>query len=139
MPLKTSQQDNPTIDLTPMIDIVFQLIIFFMVAAKFTEMENRIPLQVPQVSQAGPLAPAPEKRVISVYRDGRIALDREVLSLEELTARLAAARQEYADLGVVVRGDAEGAFQSIADVLAACRTAGIADLGISVREATRRR
>ena len=36
MPLKTHQDDMPSINLTPMIDIVFQLIIFFMVGSRFT-------------------------------------------------------------------------------------------------------
>jgi len=38
MPLKTQQDEQPTLNLTPMIDVVFLLIIFFMVATKFDEM-----------------------------------------------------------------------------------------------------
>ena len=94
-------------------------------------------MKVPQVKQTGALAPGPEKRVINVYRDGRIALDRDFVSLEELTQRLATVRQQYSGIGVVVRGDAEGAFQNVASVLGACREAGISDMGISVRLAQR--
>jgi biopolymer transport protein ExbD len=94
-------------------------------------------LKVPQVNQTGALAPAPEKRVINVHRDGRISFDRDFVTLEQLGARLTAARQQYAGLGVVVRGDAEGAFQHVATVLGACREAGITDMGISVRLAQR--
>jgi biopolymer transport protein ExbD len=133
MPLKTHVDEQPTLNLTPMIDIVFLLIIFFMVGTKFTELERKLALEVPQVGDATALAPAPEKRVINVYRDGRIALDRESVTLEQLRARLAAARSDYQDLGVVVRGDAEGTFQNVATVLNACRQAGIAQMGISVR------
>ncbi len=87
----------------------------------------------PRSSRPEPWLPAPEKRVINVYRDGRIALDRDFVSLEELTQRLATVRQQYSGIGVVVRGDAEGAFQHVASVLGACRDAGISDMGISVR------
>ncbi len=139
MPLKTQQDEQPTLNLTPMIDIVFLLIIFFMVGTKFTEMERNIALQVPEVGEAGPQTAAPERRVVSVFRDGRVSLDRQVMSLGELTSRLAAARLEYADLGVVVRGDAEVSFQSVADVLSACRAAEISEMGISVRIASRER
>src|SRR5690606_15367471 len=49
MPLKTHQDDMPAVNLTPMIDIVFQLIIFFMVGARFTELEKKVDLSVPEV------------------------------------------------------------------------------------------
>jgi biopolymer transport protein ExbD len=133
MPLRTHQDETPALNLTPMIDIVFLLIIFFMVGTKFAEWERKMTLKVPQVKNVGALAPAPEKRIINVYGDGRVTLDREFVSMEELESRLAAAREQYNELGVVVRGDAEGAFQNVASVLGACRDAGITDMGISVR------
>jgi biopolymer transport protein ExbD len=133
MPLKTHQDEQPTLNLTPMIDIVFLLIIFFMVGTKFAQWESKLALKVPQVKATGALAPAPEKRVINVYRDGRISLDREFVTLDQLASRLTRVRQQYSGLGVVVRGDAEGAFQNVATVLGACREAGITDMGISVR------
>jgi biopolymer transport protein ExbD len=139
MPLKTHLDEQPSLNLTPMIDIVFLLIIFFMVGTKFTELERKMSLEVPQVGDATALAPAPEKRVINVYRDGRISLDRQPVTLEQLRARLAEARGEYQDLGVIVRGDAEGSFQNVATVLNTCRQAGIGQMGISVRLARKDR
>ena len=133
MPLKTHLDEQPTLNLTPMIDIVFLLIIFFMVGTKFSELERKISLHVPQVSDAGTLTDAPEKKVINVHRDGRITLDRQVVTSDELTRRLAAARHEYQGLGVLIRGDADGPFQNVATALNACRQAGISELGISVR------
>ncbi|MFW6169008.1 MAG: ExbD/TolR family protein [Planctomycetota bacterium] len=139
MLLKTHQDEQPTLNLTPMIDIMFLLIIFFMVGTKFAEWEHKLALTVPEVKETETLAPAPEKRVINVYGDGRISLDRDVVTLDELTARLSAVRRQYSGLGVVVRGDAEGAFQHVATVLGACREAGITDMGISVRLASKPR
>jgi biopolymer transport protein ExbD len=133
MPLKTNVDEPMTINMTPMVDVVFQLIVFFMVGTKFAEMERDITLHVPQVSAIKAMTPAPERRVINVYRDGQISMDRQIVTLDQLVSRLAAARQEYAGLGVLVRGDAEGPFQNVASVLGACRRAGISDLGISVR------
>lgn len=135
MGLKLPPPDTPTLNLTPMIDIVFLLIIFFMVGTKFTELERRLALEVPQVNEAGPLAPVPKARTVNVYRDGRLELDGEAVDMRELRTRLAQAVAEYADTSVVVRGDGESSFQDVAEVLAACRQAGIADLGITVRMA----
>jgi biopolymer transport protein ExbD len=96
-------------------------------------------LQVPQISDVKTLSPAPQKRIINVYRDGRVALDRQFVTLEELVSRLKAARGEYEQLGVVVRGDADGAFRNVASALGACRQAGISNMGISVRLASKDR
>jgi biopolymer transport protein ExbD len=137
MPLKTHIDEQPTLNLTPMIDIVFLLIIFFMVGTKFTELERKIGLKVPEVSNTGALTDAPERKVVNVYHDGAITLDRQPVTLEELTQNLAAARSQYEDLGVLVRGDAAGRFQRVAEVLNACKQAGIQELGISVRLVSR--
>jgi len=133
MPLKTNVDEPPVLNVTSMIDVVFLLLIFFMVSTKFTELERKIGLQVPQVDGRAALSSAPAKKVVNVYRDGQITLDRQPVSLQELTGQLSSARRQYADLGVLVRGDGEGQFQRVADVLNACKQAGIGELAISVR------
>ncbi len=135
MPLKTHVDEQPTLNLTPMIDIVFLLIIFFMVGTKFSELERKIGLRIPEVSNVEALTAAPEPKVVNVYGDGQITLDRmPVDSLAELTERLAAAKSQYSDLGVLVRGDATGQFQNVAEVLNACKQADVRELGIAVRQ-----
>jgi biopolymer transport protein ExbD len=129
MPLKTTVDDPPAINMIPMIDIMFNLIIFFLVGTEFAN----IALKVPEVVDKGALTQAPEHRVVNVYRDGSVTLDESSVTLGELTERLAAARTQYSDLGVLVRGDGQGQFQGVAKVLNACKQAGIQELAISVR------
>ena len=133
MPLKTYIDDPPSVNLTPMIDVVFLLIIFFMVATKFAEMERDIELELPEVASAKALTSAPKQRVVSVRGNGQVTLDRDEISLPELTKQLAFARQEFPGLSVVIRGDASCAFQHVAATLAACKEANISELGITVR------
>ena len=136
MPLKTQRDEQPQLNLTPMIDIVFLLIIFFMVGTRFSELneaEKEIELNVPEVAGADALTPAPQKRKINVMRDGTILLDDQPVTLAELQQILTVAKQEYDQLGVIVRGDANSLYQHVAKVLDACRAAKITDLGISVR------
>jgi biopolymer transport protein ExbD len=139
MPLKTQQDQLPELNLTPMIDVLFLLIIFFMVGTKFAELERSVALQVPRVNQLGQLAPPSTRRVISIFRDGSLRMDDRQVTLDDLTQELSAQAQHSPQLSVVVRGDAEGPFQHVAAVLAACRQAGVRDLGISVQlDRTRR-
>lgn len=133
MPLKLQQDEVPTLNLTSMIDILFLLIIFFMVATKFDELERNIEVSVPQVAKADEGASPPKPLVVSVDADGSIELDGSVVTLDELTARLAAARLPSGGPSVVIRGDAKCPFQNIASALASCREAGISELGITVR------
>ena len=125
-------EEMPVLNLTPMIDVLFLLIIFFVAGTKFIDTEKQIALKVPKVSDKGALTAAPEKKVVNVYRDGTVTLDRKTVSLPELTSRLASMRSQYQGLGVLVRGDAGAQFQQVASVLSACKQAGIAELGISV-------
>ncbi len=136
MPLKVNRDDDSSINLTPMIDVVFLLIIFFMVGSRFTQLsetERDISLQVPQVSDAQTLTDPPKSRMINVYADGHLTLDKEPVTLQELERRLSAAKAEYKKTGVVIRGDGNAPYQSVADVFATCRKAEITELNIAVR------
>ncbi|NQU20675.1 MAG: biopolymer transporter ExbD [Candidatus Nealsonbacteria bacterium] len=132
MPLKTHLDEQPTLNLTSMIDIVFLLIIFFMVGTKFTELERKIPLQVPEVADDGTLTAAPIRRIVNVYRDGRVTLDDTEVTLDELIATLAEVCRQYSEIGVLVRGDGRGNYQHVAEVLTACKRAGVRRLEIAV-------
>ncbi|MEL7500150.1 MAG: biopolymer transporter ExbD [Planctomycetota bacterium] len=137
MPLKIEREDQTTINLTPMIDIVFLLIIFFMVSTKFSELneaERDVAVNVPTVTDAKALTSAPQKRVINVFEDGSITLDREQVTLQQLKSQLTAAKKQYHKVGVVIRGDAQSLYQNVASVMATCRQAEIADLNLSVQE-----
>ena len=133
MPLKTQTDELPTLNLTPMIDVVFLLIIFFMTASKFAEVEADIELQLPEVATAAPLTSAPKQRTVSVEQSGQVQLDGKEVSLAELTEQLSAAQREFPQLSVVIRGDAACAFQHVAAALGACKDAKISDLGITVK------
>lgn len=135
MPLKTHLDEQPTLNLTSMIDVVFQLIIFFMVGTRFASIEHKIGVQVPQVGQAAARPSAPPKMVVHVKRDGTVLLDSTPITLDELGRKLREVRATDRNASVVVRGDGEGSFQSVASALATAREAGIVDLGISVRVA----
>jgi biopolymer transport protein ExbD len=132
MPLKTIVDEEPVINMTPMVDVVFQLIIFFLLATKFTEVERKIGLEIPQVASNASLVAAPECVTVSVYRDGTASIDGEDAALAELPDRLRNLRSRSGDVRVLVRGDAQGQFQQIAEVLNACKQAGIRELGIAV-------
>lgn len=136
MPLRQQVEEMPSVNLTSMIDVLFLLIIFFMVATTFGDLERNLELQVPEVSETGDTRPPAQPLVINVFGDGRIEFENETATIEELTTRLTAVRSQRGDPSVIIRGDATCAFQHIASALAACRAAHISELGITVRTAS---
>ena len=131
MPLKTEHLEMSELNLTPMIDVVFLLIIFFLVGSTFSEAERQFDVQVPSVSAAKPLTAPPDQLVINISRDGRIALGNKSVTLDQLTRELNQARERFADQAVVIRGDGEGKYQLVADVLSACHKAQIRNFSVA--------
>jgi biopolymer transport protein ExbD len=135
MPLKTQKDELPQLNLTSMIDVVFLLIVFFMVAAKFGDDQKNIDLRLQEVGGPATLANAPKASVIVVQADGKLMLDGAETTVRDLPARLGALRAQRPQLTIVIRGDAACPFQHIASAMAACKEAGVSDLGVSVRVA----
>jgi biopolymer transport protein ExbD len=125
MPLKTEGIEEPTMNMTPMIDVVFLLIIFFMVASRIGEQEREFDVNLPSVTAAQPLTALPDQIVVNVFRDGRIVVGGAERTLPQLQADLEAARGRFADQSVLIRGEGEGRYQRVVDVLVACHRARI--------------
>jgi biopolymer transport protein ExbD len=134
MPLKTSTSEElPSINLTPMIDVVFLLIIFFMVGTQFTQPEREIALKLPGVGGLTTMVTAPDRLEIAVMADGRIQFDGQALTLEQLVSKLKTLRVRYPDLRVAVRADGDVKYQAVAAVMGAANRAGVSDLTTAVR------
>ena len=124
----------PFINMTPMVDVVLCLLVFFMAATRLYDWdENEFVVSVPQVAEAGPLTAAPDDLTLTVVRPGLVAVGRENHDLSSLERLLRQAHARYADQGVVIRGDATLAYQDLADVLSACDAAGIRNVRLPVR------
>ena len=86
---KTSRIIIPVVEMTPMIDIIFLLIIFFMVAAKFAQ-QATIDLNLP--NEKGEVAPAntPSALIINLTATGEIILDSpdNIISIDALDSRI---------------------------------------------------
>jgi biopolymer transport protein ExbD len=124
----------PHINMTPMVDVVLCLLIFFMAATRLYDWdENQFSVRVPEVADAAPLTPAPEDLTLEVTAPGRIVVEGATYDLAALATFLREARERYPEQGVLVRGDARLSYQDVADVLAACEAAGIRNVRLPVR------
>ena len=135
MPLKTDTLDEPLLNLTPMIDVVFLLIIFFMVGARFTEEahDQQFDVELPSASAVQTMSRTPDPLVITVYRSGRITIKGRELDQTQLVRELKTAKTAYADQAVLIRGDGEGTYQAVIDVMNACHQVQIRKFSLAFR------
>ena len=116
------------LEMTPMIDIVFLLMIFFLVASKLDEDDRSIDVVLPQASAAKPLTSRPREFVVNIDRDGNYFAGARPVRLEDLRQLL---RQSAADnpqrQTVVLRADEETAHKFVVAAMDACVQAGIDD------------
>jgi biopolymer transport protein ExbD len=116
------------LELTPMIDVVFLLMIFFLVASKLDEADRSIDVILPQASAAKPLTSKPREFVINIDREGNYFAGARPERLEDLQQLL---RQSAADnpqrQTVIVRADENTAHKFVVGAMDACVQAGIED------------
>lgn len=132
MALQANIDDHDTLNMTPMIDVVFNLLIFFLLGSTYLNEERELELTLPTVSQASPLTEAPDEITVNVLADGTVTIRGQSYTEQELLEFLQQARRNYADQAVAVRGDADARYESIANVLALCKQAQIARMDVLV-------
>lgn len=129
-----SVDELPHINMTPMVDVVLCLLVFFMAATKLYDWdEEQFNVRVPEVSTAAPLTAKPLDLTVMVIEPGKVEMGGKTYDLAGLTEVLKAAKAKYSDQGVLIRGDAKRSYQDVADVLAACEAAGIQNVRLPVR------
>jgi biopolymer transport protein ExbD len=107
-----------SLTLTPLIDVVFLLLIFFLVATQFAQDDEQLPIQLPSASNALPMTLEPEELVISVGEDGTYVARGKRLAVREIENVV---RQAVADnpqrQTVIIRGDRRVPFQHVVALL----------------------
>ena len=133
MPLQVDAADEPALNLTPLVDVLFLLLIFFLVGTRFTENENSFEVELPKASAAPePITGTPDELVVNVGPEGELTLQNEPLGLDRLRERLTEIAADYPDQIVVIRGDATGDYQHVVTVMDAVNRAGLTNLSLAV-------
>lgn len=126
--------DTPHINMTPMVDVILCLLIFFLAATRLYDWdESELKVSVPEVAQAAPLSAPPSDLELVVTGPGAVRLNDRPVNLDQLLTELQDAVARYPDQGVVLRGEAGLSYQEIADVLSVCEQARLANVRLAVR------
>ncbi|QDU73964.1 Biopolymer transport protein ExbD [Bremerella volcania] len=119
------------LDITPLIDIVFLLLIFFMVMTRFDEEDYKLDVVLPTASEAQPLISQPRELFINIDADGRFFVrgdQRSITEIEEILEQTAADNPESS---VIIRADKESKIEFSVQVMNACNKAKLSNYSIS--------
>ncbi len=133
-----AQQNELAINITPLIDVVFLLLIFFMVTTSFNH-ENWMQVNLPQANAQAPETPAARIDVV-VDRDGNYLVNGAALANNRITTLIAALEREGdgdESLLVVLTADENARHQAVVTAMEGVGRAGFANLQIATRDIVR--
>ncbi len=130
MYIREDIEEEMQINLMPLIDMVFLLLIFFLVASTFAQQERQIAIELPVASQDKPLSAPPKQLVINILADGSTVVGGRKCAAEQLQTMLTEAMQQREDRAVFIRADAGSRHGDFAAAVRACREAGVKQLKI---------
>lgn len=120
-------QENPALDMTPMIDVVFELIIFFVVT--LTEAQKKDETIELEDGQHGivltPDELPPTHMQIDINAKGRISMGDRTLTPDDIQRRVAERKKKIGEFPILIRADFATQHKDVAKVMNACTAAGI--------------
>ena len=126
MLIEAKQADTGmTIEMTPMIDMVFLLLIFFLVATTFQQTEREMKIALPFASSSEPISALLQELIVNVDAEGQFIVGGRTLEAEALREMVTEAVKGNPEQKVTIRGDRAVAYASIVSVLDICKGAGI--------------
>jgi biopolymer transport protein ExbD len=126
------------LNMTPLIDVVFNLLIFFLVATRFEAEERELDVKLPSASEAMPLVARPKELFVNVDEQGRYYVGGEFLDARGLFGALStASANNPGRQTVVIRADERAHWKSVVTVMDLCNKASIRDYRVATAEPER--
>ncbi|VGO11649.1 Biopolymer transport protein ExbD [Pontiella desulfatans] len=127
MKIKSPARDDVSIDMGPMIDLVFLLLIFFMVASVVTELE-KVEVEIPQSSHAKVPEDTKGRMMLSIDADNQVYVGTQPVELEELKTLIDSELDLNPELRILIRADHRVEYKTCKDLMIACGEVGATDL-----------
>jgi biopolymer transport protein ExbD len=128
MKISSKRKPYDEINITPMLDLAYVLLIIFIIMT--TAAVQGIKVELPTASSAQSLN-QPRTKIIAIQNDGTVSLDAVPVSMAELQGRLEQAVAADPQVPVILRGDRSVQYDRIMQVLDLCSKVGVASLGMA--------
>ena len=132
---RKSELESGIIDTSALVDIMFILIIFFLVTMSFNESEHDIAVNLPETDSN--LSSATKAIIINVRKDASYYIGSKKTTLAHIQRALSQLLEKNPQQKVLVRGDKNALHGHVAAAIAACKSSGIEDANIGYVSRTR--
>ena len=123
-----------TLSLTPLIDVVFLLLIFFLVTSECEDEERRLHIILPTAASAVPMTGKPREIIVDIDSSGSFYLSGQPTSLNELKRLLrVAVISNPVNQSVVIRADRATSFQPVVSVMDLCNQTGVSEYSVTTQ------
>lgn len=120
-----TQSKSPSVQIAPLIDIVFITLVFFMTLSIFYQLETEISISVPKAQEAKESVRSPGEIIINVDKEGQVVVNQKELTSGQLEGMLQQISSLYPNQPVIIRADKETHHENVVSVLDACAAANI--------------
>jgi biopolymer transport protein ExbD len=131
MRVPRKEQPKARIEIIPMIDVIFFLLVFFMVSTLSMTINRGLPVNLP--TAANSQKDLRENLNLTLTQDGTIFLNKEPITLQDLGPRVKTALAAEPELMVILNADADVRHQAVVEAMDELRLAGVARLAIAVK------
>ena len=131
MPVKLQEEEAPEVQMAPLIDCVFLLLIFFLVSSQMKKVEKELPITLPRADATVEVKAAPALTTVSIDKYGEIYVNSLTVGHEGLRAKLKEAARNNPDMRIRINGDVYAPFRSVVQVLDTCQGEGLNVIGIN--------
>jgi biopolymer transport protein ExbD len=121
------------IEIIPMIDVIFFLLVFFMISTLSMTVNRTLPVNLPTAATSQ--KEVGENIDLTLTQDGALFLNREPIALQDLGPRVKAALTTNTQLMVIINADGQARHSSVVEILDELRVAGVSRLAIAVKPA----
>ena len=123
MGIRVREEEHFSLEMTPLIDVVFLLLVFFLVATTFHQLEREMQISVPSSETGEGSTKGPEPVVVNLLADGKIVVEGNAVSIEQLRSLLQRRAERSESLKALIRADKKISVESLVAVADACRKA----------------
>ena len=131
MRLLTSPKKKARIEIIPMIDTMFFLLVFFMIATLSMTLQKGIPVNLPEASSTRD--DLPDQVSLTLTQKGKLFFNKEPIAFLELEPRLRSLLQTGGRVSVVINADEAVSHGQVVDVMDSVRKTGILNMAIETK------
>ncbi len=134
MELREDNEPYDDINITPMLDLAYVLLVIFIIMTTATV--QGIKVNLPKASTTPSLA-KPKTKAVTIDANGQVYLDTYPVTMAELESRLRSFKAITPDLPVVIKGDSKIAYEKVVEVMDLCGRLDITQLGLVTAKAAK--